>query len=62
MCTHFMNIVTVYALNSLLLTLKVPITTKVICSGVFEASLINSVEEQSDLGSTQCHCLPLYLC
>ena len=58
MGAHFMKIVTVYTLNSHLLTLKAPITTKVICSNVFEASSTNSVEEQSDLGP---HSVTVYL-
>ena len=43
-----MNIVIVYTLNSHLLTLKAPITTKVVCfcrlQKCFEASLTNSVD------------------
>ena len=64
-----MKILTVYTLNSHLLTVKAHITKKscMLLSSVeiFEASLTNRVDpdqtapEQSDLGP---HCLALYLC
>ena len=63
MCVHFKQILTVYTLNSHLLTLKAHITKScmlLLSAEIFEASSTNSVdpEEQSDLGP---HCLPLYL-
>ena len=63
-----MKILTVYTLNSHLLTVKAHITKKsgMLLSSVeiFEASSTNRVDpdqtaEQSDLGP---HCLALYLC
>ena len=47
MCVHFMKILTVYTLNSHLLTLKVHITSYnmlLLSAEIFEASLTNSAD------------------
>ena len=59
MGVHFVKILTVYTLNSYLLT----ITKKVVCfrfsAEIFEASFTNSVDPDQTLSDLGPHCLPL---